>query len=95
MKIIEDAMRKLEKRHDEHIKVYGAHNEERLTGQHETAPMHQFRYGVSDRGASVRIPMATANLGYGLFRGSPSRGEHGPVPGLRDPHRDGLRRLLS
>jgi len=67
MKVIEDAMRKLEKRHDEHIKVYGAHNEERLTGMHETAPIHQFRYGVSDRGASVRIPMATSNVGYGYF----------------------------
>jgi glutamine synthetase len=23
---------------------------------HETAPWHEFNYGVSDRGASVRIP---------------------------------------
>jgi glutamine synthetase len=67
MKVIEEAMQKLAKRHDEHIKVYGAHNEERLTGQHETAPMHEFRYGVSDRGASVRIPMATTNQGFGYF----------------------------
>lgn len=44
-----------------HIKVYGAGNEERLTGQHETCSIHQFRYGVSDRGASIRIPMSTAN----------------------------------
>jgi glutamine synthetase len=67
MKVIEEAMKKLAKRHDEHIKVYGAHNEERLTGQHETAPMHEFRYGASDRGASVRIPMATTNQGFGYF----------------------------
>ena len=67
MKVIEDAMRKLEKRHEDHIKVYGAHNEERLTGQHETAPIHEFRHGTSDRGASIRIPMATANQGYGYF----------------------------
>ncbi len=67
MKFIEEAMRKLEKRHEEHIKVYGAHNEERLTGMHETAPIHQFRWGISDRGASVRIPMATSNQGYGYF----------------------------
>ena len=67
MKVIEEAMHKLEKRHEEHIKVYGAHNEERLTGLHETAPIHQFRWGISDRGASVRIPMATSNLGYGYF----------------------------
>ncbi|HUP44616.1 MAG TPA: glutamine synthetase GlnII [Thermoanaerobaculia bacterium] len=67
LKVIEAAMKKLEKRHDDHIKVYGAHNEERLTGQHETAPIHSFRYGVSDRGASVRIPMLTQEHGKGYF----------------------------
>ena len=30
--------------------------EHRLTGLHETAPWNEFSYGVSDRGASVRIP---------------------------------------
>jgi glutamine synthetase len=65
--VIIEAMKKLEKRHDEHIAVYGAHNEERLTGIHETAPIHTFRYGISDRGASVRIPMATANHKKGYF----------------------------
>jgi glutamine synthetase len=67
MKVIEEAMEKLRLRHDDHIKVYGAHNEERLTGLHETAPIHAFRWGISDRGASVRIPMATANNGFGYF----------------------------
>lgn len=67
MKVIEAAMKKLEKRHDDHMKVYGAHNEERLTGLHETAPIHEFRFGVSDRGASIRIPMLTANTGKGYF----------------------------
>lgn len=67
MKVIEAAIEKLKARHEEHIQVYGAHNVERLTGLHETAPIHVFRHGVSDRGASVRIPLATANLGYGYF----------------------------
>ena len=40
----------------EHVRAYGAGIEERLTGQHETAPWHEFSYGVSNRGASVRIP---------------------------------------
>lgn len=40
----------------EHVKHYGAGIEERLTGLHETAPWNEFSYGVSDRGASVRIP---------------------------------------
>src|ERR671910_599166 len=35
---------------------YGADIEHRLTGLHETAPWNEFNYGVSDRGASVRIP---------------------------------------
>ncbi len=67
LKVIEDAMKKLEKRHNEHIKVYGAHNEERLTGLHETSPIHEFRHGRFDRGASVRIPMQTVNAGKGYF----------------------------
>jgi glutamine synthetase len=41
---------------EEHVKNYGADIEHRLTGMHETAPWHEFSYGVSDRGASVRIP---------------------------------------
>jgi glutamine synthetase len=67
LKVIEDACEKLSKKHDEHIAVYGAHNEERLTGDHETQSISQFSYGVSDRGASIRIPMQTSNDGYGYL----------------------------
>src|SRR5690606_4122708 len=38
------------------VKNYGDGIEERLTGAHETAPWDKFSYGVSDRGASIRIP---------------------------------------
>ncbi|MGL1887537.1 MAG: glutamine synthetase beta-grasp domain-containing protein [Reichenbachiella sp.] len=48
----------------EHIAVYGAHNEERLTGDHETAAITDFTYGVSDRGASIRIPLFTVSHGW-------------------------------
>ncbi|MFT4738841.1 MAG: glutamine synthetase [Cyclobacteriaceae bacterium] len=48
----------------EHIEVYGAYNDERLTGLHETASITDFSYGVSDRGASIRIPVYTANHGW-------------------------------
>ena len=41
---------------EEHVKHYGADIEMRLTGSHETAPYNEYSYGVSDRGASVRIP---------------------------------------
>lgn len=46
--------------HQDHIDVYGSDNDQRLTGKHETAPISEFRSGVSNRGASIRIPPATA-----------------------------------
>ena len=39
-----------------HIANYGVGIEDRLTGAHETQRHDQFSYGVSDRGASIRIP---------------------------------------
>ena len=47
-----------------HIDVYGAHNEERLTGLHETQAINEFSYGVADRGASIRIPIVTVEDGW-------------------------------
>ncbi len=66
IKAVEEACEKLKTKHAEHISVYGAGNEERLTGKHETCSMTEFRYGVSDRGASIRIPIFTAknDAGY-------------------------------
>ena len=46
------------------IVVYGAHNEQRLTGKHETQAIDQYSYGVSDRGASIRIPIGTVEDGW-------------------------------
>ena len=59
-----DILSKMHDRHAEHIAVYGKHNEERLTGKHETASIDQFTYGEGDRGASVRIPLETIESGY-------------------------------
>jgi glutamine synthetase len=50
----------LGKNADEHISNYGFDIESRLTGAHETAHYSQFNYGVSNRGASVRIPWQVA-----------------------------------
>ncbi len=47
-----------------HIDAYGAFNDQRLTGKHETQSIDQFSYGVSDRGASIRIPIAVVENGY-------------------------------
>ncbi len=44
--------------HEEHINEYGSSNDQRLTGLHETQSIDKFSYGVSDRGASIRIPIS-------------------------------------
>lgn len=43
-----------------HIKNYGHDIENRLTGDHETCSYTEFKWGVSDRGASLRIPWQCA-----------------------------------
>ena len=67
MTAILDACEKLSTKHAEHIAVYGADNHLRLTGHHETCDINTFRYGVADRGASIRIPRHVATKGYGYF----------------------------
>ena len=49
---------------ERHISVYGADNHQRLTGKHETQSIDEFSYGVSDRGASIRIPVGTVEDGW-------------------------------
>ena len=61
---ISELMSKFEKAHEEHIAVYGSSNEQRLTGFHETQSINTFSYGVSDRGASIRIPIGTIQNGW-------------------------------
>ena len=54
-------------RADLHVANYGDRIEARLTGQHETAPYNKFSFGVSDRGASVRIPWQVEKDGKGYI----------------------------
>lgn len=61
------AIEKLEKKHMDHIQVYGTGNERRLTGAHETAPIEKFSFGIANRGASVRIPRQAEADGKGYF----------------------------
>jgi glutamine synthetase len=65
--IINAACEKLGNEVEKHIAAYGASNDERLTGDHETCSINEFKYGVSDRGASIRIPMDVANEGKGYL----------------------------
>jgi glutamine synthetase len=64
---VEKACKALEAKWELHIKNYGAGIEERLTGLHETAPWNKFFYGISNRGASVRIPWQVAREGRGYI----------------------------
>jgi glutamine synthetase len=57
----------LGKNWEEHVHNYGFGIEHRLTGLHETAPWNEFSYGVSDRGASVRIPWQVEKDGKGYI----------------------------
>jgi len=50
-----------------HLAAYGAGIEQRLTGAHETCRFDVYKYGTSDRTASIRIPMQTAKDGYGYL----------------------------
>jgi len=51
----------------EHVAVYGEGNEKRLTGQHETCDINTFKFGVADRGASIRIPREAEKNGKGYM----------------------------
>jgi glutamine synthetase len=62
-----DACEKLSENPQEHIDVYGQDNDQRLTGLHETCSITDFRYGVSDRGASIRIPWQVEKDGCGYL----------------------------
>ena len=57
----------LGKKHSDHIAGYGSANEQRFTGLHETQSIKKFTWGVSDRGASIRVPWQVAKDGYGYL----------------------------
>ena len=55
------------KYHKEDLKFYGEHNDERLTGLHETASMDKFTWSVGGRHTSIRIPYSTEKGETGYF----------------------------
>jgi glutamine synthetase len=56
--LIIEACEKIGQSIDEHISVYGVDNEFRLTGANETCSIKEFKYGIGDRTASIRIPFS-------------------------------------
>lgn len=67
MASIEAAIGRLEQRHGQHIRLYGDKLAERLTGLHETCDINTFKWGVANRGASIRVPKPVATKGYGYL----------------------------
>jgi glutamine synthetase len=66
MELIEIACSKLEKKHNEHISVYGENNDKRMTGKNETSDINSFSWGYGSRTTSIRIPTAVKEkkVGY-------------------------------
>jgi len=64
---IQEAIDRLRANHDTHIAGYGAGLADRLTGLHETCSIDDFRSGVADRGASIRIPRQVQDKGRGYL----------------------------
>jgi len=67
IKAIDAAIEQASKRVPEHQKSFGDGYEMRLTGHHETCHYDEFRSGVSDRTASIRIPTHVAQDGCGYL----------------------------
>ncbi len=61
IKYINKYIERLEKKHKEHIDVYGVNNHLRLTGLHETSSIDKFSWGIGTRNTSIRIPNQTFN----------------------------------
>lgn len=63
------ACKKLGKRFEKEgfPKEYGHDYEDRLTGQHETCSHKEFKFGIADRTASIRIPLHVAKDGKGYL----------------------------
>jgi glutamine synthetase len=60
----EALMSAFSKNREYHIAVYGPDNDQRLTGKHETASINEFTYGLSNRGASIRLPVNFIRDGF-------------------------------
>jgi glutamine synthetase len=76
--------RAFDSRHQLHINNYGSSNELRLTGKHETQSIDKFSWGVSDRGASIRVPLQTSKnwKGYIEDRRPASNGDPYKIVGI-------------
>lgn len=56
-----------ETRQELHIENYGSDNHLRLTGKFETQSIDKFSWGISDRGASIRVPKSVGETWKGYL----------------------------
>ncbi|XP_042338428.1 glutamine synthetase-like, partial [Plectropomus leopardus] len=67
LQYIEEAIRRLSKRHSQHLRVYdphdGADNMRRLTSQLTNSSFHEFSTAIDSRSVSVRIPAHVSQRG--------------------------------
>ena len=80
---------------DAHLEAYGHGYEMRLTGHHETCRYDEYKWGVSDRTASVRIPALVAKARMRIPRRSPSQRECRPLRRRSSSAQDDLRLALN
>lgn len=64
---IRKAIKKLETHHEHHMDYYGTGNDERMTGQCETASFNEFSWSVGGRDVSVRVSNETLMNKKGYF----------------------------
>lgn len=67
LEAIKAACDKIGTRIQEHLAVYGDGYQMRLTGRHETCRYDEFKWGVGDRTASIRIPAHVGADGKGYL----------------------------
>lgn len=67
LSVIKELMARQDKHHKTDLLYYGDHNDERLTGDHETASMNSFSWSVGGRNTSIRVPFTTEKGETGYF----------------------------
>lgn len=67
IKEIHRVIQNMENNHRANIKLYGANNEQRMSGKYETSDYNKFTWGVGHRGVSVRINNRTNKDGFGYL----------------------------
>ncbi|PZC84686.1 glutamine synthetase 1, mitochondrial [Helicoverpa armigera] len=78
---IEECIKKLEKNHKKHMKVYGndeSTNRMRLMGKFDTSAFDKFSWGIANRNASIRLQRGIKKKGKGFMEDRRPGGDSDP-----------------